>query len=55
MTTLQEIFADLQAQWETVGIILGIVVALVFAAGIIRNVVVRRRAGRERDDETAIE
>jgi hypothetical protein len=47
--------ADLQAQWETVGIILGIVVALVFAAGIIRNVVVRRRAGRERDDETAIE
>jgi hypothetical protein len=45
--------ADLQAQWETVGIILGVVVALVFAAGIIRNVVLRRRAGRERDDETA--
>jgi hypothetical protein len=38
--------ADLQAQWETVGIILGIVVALVFAAGIIRNVVLRRRTGR---------
>ena len=48
--------ADLQAQWETVGIILGIVVALVFAAGIIRNVVVRRRAsGSGRADETAAE
>lgn len=45
--------ADLQAQWETVGIILGVVVALVFAAGIVRNVLLRRRAGRERDDETA--
>lgn len=48
--------ADLQAQWETVGIILGIVVALVFAAGIIRNVVLRRRSsGPERADETAAE
>jgi hypothetical protein len=48
--------ADLQAQWETVGIILGIVVALIFAAGIIRNVVVRRRAAaREHDDETVSE
>jgi hypothetical protein len=46
--------ADLQAQWETVGIILGIVVALIFAAGIIRNIVLRRRAGgREPDDQTA--
>lgn len=35
--------ADLQAQWETVGIVVGILVALVFAAGIVRNVVVRRR------------
>ena len=35
--------ADLQAQWETVGIIVGAVVAVVFAAGIVRNVVVRRR------------
>lgn len=34
---------DLQAQWETVGIIVGGVVVLVFAAGIVRNVVVRRR------------
>jgi hypothetical protein len=48
--------ADLQAQWETVGIILGIVVALVFAAGIIRNVVLRRRgSGSERAAETAAE
>lgn len=47
--------ADLQAQWETVGIILGIVVALVFAAGIIRNVVVRRRASRGGGAETADE
>ncbi len=35
--------ADLQAQWETVGLIVGAVVALVFAVGIVRNVVVRRR------------
>jgi len=34
---------DLQAQWETVGVIVGAVVVLVFAAGIVRNVVVRRR------------
>ena len=41
--------ADLQAQWETVGIIVGAVLALVFAAGIARNVIVRRRrAARER-------
>jgi hypothetical protein len=45
--------ADLQAQWETVGIIVGIIVALVFAAGLVRNVVLRRRrGGRDRDDET---
>jgi hypothetical protein len=35
--------AELQAQWETVGIVVGAVVALVFAAGIARNVIVRRR------------
>lgn len=46
--------ADLQAQWETVGIIVGVIVALVFAVGIVRNVVLRRRAAtRERADETA--
>lgn len=39
--------ADLQAQWETVGLIVGGFVALVFATGIVRNVVVRR-AGRKR-------
>lgn len=45
--------ADLQAQWETVGVIVGIVVALVFAVGIVRNVVLRRRAAaRERARET---
>lgn len=43
--------ADLQAQWETVGIIVGIVVAVVFAVGIVRNVVKRRRGSR-RDDES---
>lgn len=42
--------ADLQAQWETVGIIIGIIVALVFAVGIVRNVVKRRRGNRG-DDE----
>lgn len=47
--------ADLQAQWETVGIVLGVVVALIFAAGIIRNVVLRRRAGRDGGAETAHE
>lgn len=36
--------ADLQAQWETVGIIVGIVLVLVFAVGIVLNVVRRRRA-----------
>jgi len=35
--------AELQAQWETVGIVVGSLVALVFAVGIVRNVVVRRR------------
>lgn len=53
---------DLQAQWETVGIVIGAVVALVFAVGVARNVIVRRRraaSGRtdgdagERLEETA--
>ncbi|WP_395638223.1 DUF6049 family protein [Pseudolysinimonas sp.] len=35
--------ADLQAQWETVGLIVFAVLAIVFAVGIVRNVVVRRR------------
>ncbi|MEO5535029.1 MAG: DUF6049 family protein [Pseudolysinimonas sp.] len=34
---------DLQAQWETVGLIVGGVAALVFAVGIVRNVLLRRR------------
>lgn len=34
---------DLQAQWETVGIVVGAVLVLVFLAGIARNVVLRRR------------
>lgn len=34
---------DLQAQWETVGVIVGALVGLIFAAGIVRNVVRRRR------------
>lgn len=46
--------ADLQAQWETVGLIVGALVAVVFAVGIVRNVVVRRRrAARERDADRA--
>jgi hypothetical protein len=45
---------DLQAQWETVGVIVGAVVVLVFAAGIVRNVVVRRRrAAAQRAGEDA--
>ncbi len=45
---------DLQAQWETVGIVVGALVALVFAAGIARNVIVRRRrSAGERDGEDA--
>jgi hypothetical protein len=45
---------DLQAQWETVGAVVGGVVVLVFAAGIVRNVVVRRRrAAAERAGEDA--
>ncbi|GHF21518.1 hypothetical protein GCM10011600_23050 [Pseudolysinimonas yzui] len=44
--------ADLQAQWETVGIIVGAVATVVFAAGIARNVIVRRRrAAREHELE----
>lgn len=46
--------ADLQAQWETVGIVVGAAAAVVFAAGIARNVIVRRRrAAAERADEDA--
>lgn len=42
---------DLQAQWETVGIVVGAVVVLVFAAGLVRNVVVRRRRAGGGEDE----
>ena len=47
---------DLQAQWETVGLLVGGLVVLVFVAGIVRNVVVRRRraaAARAGDDPEA--
>jgi len=37
---------DLQAQWETVGIVILIVLGVVFAAGIANNIVKRRRAAR---------
>ena len=38
---------DLQAQWETVGLIVFAALGLVFAVGIARNIVLRRRkAGR---------
>lgn len=48
--------ADLQAQWETVGLIVGGIAALVFVAGIARNVVVRRRrAAAERAADGAAE
>ena len=36
---------DLQAQWETIGLVVGGVAALIFVGGIVRNVVVRRRKG----------
>jgi hypothetical protein len=35
--------ARLEAQWETVGLIGGAVIGLIFAVGIVRNIVVRRR------------
>jgi hypothetical protein len=39
--------ARLEAQWETVGLIGGAVIGLIFAVGIVRNIVLRRRrAGR---------
>lgn len=34
---------DLQAQWETVGLIVGAGIAVIFAIGIVRSVVLRRR------------
>ncbi|HWH97888.1 MAG TPA: DUF6049 family protein [Pseudolysinimonas sp.] len=44
--------ADLHAEWETVGIIVGALAAVVFAVGIVRNVIVRRKKSvRERDVE----
>lgn len=43
---MRPISVELQAQWETVGLIIGAVVAVVFAAGIVRNIVVRRRRSR---------
>lgn len=43
---------DLQAQWETVGLTIGAVLVLVFLAGIVRNVVLRRRrAAAERTED----
>jgi len=35
--------ARLEAQWETVGLIGGAVIGLIFAVGIVRNIVLRRR------------
>lgn len=45
--------ADLHAEWETLGLIVGALVALVFAAGIVRNVIVRRRRSALAGDEDA--
>jgi hypothetical protein len=47
----QLLMVNLQAQLETVAAIFGGVVALVFVAGIIRNVVVRRRAATTRESD----
>jgi ethanolamine transporter EutH len=47
--------ADLQAQWETVGIIVGAIAAVVFAVGIARNVIVRRKAAAREQDREAQE
>jgi hypothetical protein len=43
--------ADLHAEWETFGLIAGALVALVFAAGIVRNVIVRRKRSALAGDE----
>jgi hypothetical protein len=47
--------ARLEAQWETVGLIGGAVIGLIFAVGIVRNIVLRRRratrAAADRVDE----
>lgn len=42
---------ELQAQWETFGLIGGVLLMVVFAIGVVRNIIRRRRAGR-RDDAT---
>jgi hypothetical protein len=47
--------ADLQAQWETVGIVVGAIAAVVFAVGIARNVIVRRKAAAREQDREAQE
>lgn len=44
--TPSRLSVDLQAQWETVGLVIGAIVALVFALGIVRNILVRRRRAR---------
>lgn len=49
--TSRLVSVELQAQWEAFGLIVGAVVAVVFAAGIVRNIVVRRRRSRGGDDE----
>lgn len=45
--------ADLHAEWETVGLVVGALVALVFAAGIVRNVIARRKRSALAGDEDA--
>lgn len=45
--------ADLHAEWETFGLIAGALVALVFAVGIVRNVIVRRKRSALAGDEDA--
>lgn len=47
----RSLVVDLQAQWETVGLVIGGVLFLVFAVGIVRNIVRRRRRGGPVDDE----
>lgn len=46
----RRINVDLHAEWETIGIIILVIVGLAFAGGVVRNIVVRRlRSRRDRD------
>lgn len=43
---VENVQVDVQAQWETVFVIVGVLLVLLFVAGLIRNLVLRRRRSR---------